>query len=159
MRYLKIITVIISILLTCFDVRSAEPKVKVKHVFDIHAKCSEARNLGVIPGGLRVMIPIVGGNVEGDVVADILPGGADYQLVDTVSGRVEFNAIYTLRTNDSKLINVRNIGVSKGDYFTTSPVFEAPVDSQYDWLNNRIFICKPIGFGDGIVHLRVWMVE
>lgn len=76
-----------------------------------------------------------------------------------MSGRVEFNAIYTLRTNDSKLINVRNIGVSKGDYFTTSPVFEAPVDSQYDWLNNRIFICKPIGFGNGIVHLRVWMVE
>lgn len=159
MRYFKIITVIISILFTGFDVRSAEPEVKVKHVFDIHAKCSEARNLGVIPGGLRVMIPIVGGNVEGDVVADILPGGADYQLVDTVSGRVEFNAIYTLRTNDSKLINVRNVGVSKGDYFTTSPVFEAPVDSQYDWLNNRIFICKPIGFGDGIVHLRVWMVE
>lgn len=90
MRYLKIITVIISILLTCFDVHSAEPKVKVKHVFDIHAKCSEARNLGVIPGGLRVMIPIVGGNVEGDVVADILPASRRCGL--SVGGHSEWKS-------------------------------------------------------------------
>ena len=135
----------------------------LRHVFDIRARCGDARVVGNIPGGKRVMIPITGGNVEGTVEAEILPGGADYQLVDTVSGRVEFNAIYTLRTGDGHLVNVRNTGVStsgtKGDYFTTSPAFEAPQDSGLDWLNNRIFICRPIGFGDGIVHLRVWLAE
>lgn len=137
--------------------------VTTRHVFDIHAECGGVRDAGTVPGGKRVMIPITGGKVEGELNACILPGGADYQMVDTVSGRVEFDAIYTIQTDDSKLINVRNRGVSVNDsggyYFTTSPTFEAPVESTYNWLNNRIFICKPVGFGDGVVHLRVWVVE
>lgn len=135
----------------------------LRHVLDIHAECGEARLAGEVPGGKRVMIPISGGYVDGGISARILPGGADYQMVDTVRGRVKYDAIYTILTSDSVMVNVRNQGVSvpleKGQYFTTSPRFEAPVDSPYDWLNNRIFVCRPIGFGKGIVHLRVWVAE
>lgn len=136
---------------------------RLRHVFDIHARCAEARNVGAIPGGLRVMIPITGGRTEGEVESVILPGGADYQLIDTAMGRVEFDAVYTLMTGDSCLINVRNRGIStsgeQGYYFTTSPSFEAPADSRYGWLNNRMFLCRPIGFGEGEVSLRVWVAE
>lgn len=150
------------LLLSAFAAMHAEQPV-LRHVFDIHAICGKAMDVGNIPGGKRVVIPITGGNVEGEINAEILPGGADYQTIDTITGRVEFNAVYTLRTSGSQLVNVCNTGVStsgeKGDYFTTSPTFEAPVTSDVDWLNNRIFICRPTGFGDGMVHLRIWVVE
>ena len=134
----------------------------LRHVFDIHAECAPALDLGAVPGGHRVMIPITGGKVEGDITAEIIPGGADYQMVSPDGTRTEFRAVYTLCTDDGRLINVTNTGIAtsgdKGDYFTTSPAFEAPADSPYDWLNNRIFVCRPVGFGPGAVHLRVWTV-
>lgn len=155
------ILVLFALLSRGFELSAGEPV--LRHVFDIHATCCDAICVGDIPGGRRVMIPITGGNVEGDVVAGIIPGGADYQMIDTVSGRTGFDAVYTLRTHDGSFINVRNIGVStsgdRGDYFTTAPRFEAPVGSRYDWLNNRVFVCRPVGFGAGVVHLRVWVVE
>lgn len=155
--------IFLSLSLLLSGLESAASAPVLRHVFDIHAKCGATMVAGNIPGGKRVMIPIIGGSVSGEITADILPGGADRQLVDTVSGRVEFDAVYTIRTGDGSLINVRNTGVStsgeRGDYFTTSPRFEAPVESPYDWLNNRIFVCKPVGFGDGSVDLRVWVVE
>lgn len=143
------------------DATASEPV--LRHAFDIHAQCGDALDAGVTPMGKRIVIPITGGTVTGDISADILPGGADYQLIDTTSGRTEFNAIYTIMTHDGHAIGVTNIGVStsgkQGDYFTTTPKFEAPVQSDYDWLNNRIFVCKPIGFEDHAVKLRVWVVE
>jgi len=135
----------------------------LRHVMDIHAECGEPLAVGDVPGGKRVVIPITGGRVEGNISGEILPGGADYQMIDTVSGRTEFRAVYTVRTSDSLLVNVCNTGVAtrggKGDYFTTTPLFEAPVNSGIGWLNDRIFVCRPTGFGDGVVHLRVWVVE
>lgn len=135
----------------------------LREVFDIHAKCGRAIDAGDIPEGKRVMIPISGGEVSGEISATILPGGADYQLVDTLRGRVEYRAVYTILTNDSIYINVVNEGVSGNEdgknYFVTSPKFEADVNSPYAWLNNRIFVCRPVRFEkDGIV-LRVWAVE
>lgn len=164
MKYVKVLAIVALLFATAAtSVRSAVPDAGLRHVFDIHARCDRARDMGAVPGGKRVMIPITGGSVEGGISADILPGGADYQMIDTVSGRVELDASYTILTSDSCLINVRNIGVNVADscgyYFATSPKFEAPVNSRYNWLNNRIFVCKPSGFGDGIVHLSVWALE
>lgn len=135
----------------------------LREVFDIHAKCGRAIVAGDIPGGKRVMIPITGGEVSGELKARIIPGGADYQMVDTLCGRVEYKAVYTLLTEDSTYINVTNLGVSSNaggkNYFVTSPKFEADVNSPYGWLNDRIFVCRPVRFEpDGIV-LRVWVVE
>lgn len=135
----------------------------LKHVFDIHAECGPALVPGDVPHGKRVMIPITGGRVDGDISATILPGGADYQLIDESDGRVEYRAVYTFMTADSVLVNVTNEGVSRqgddGFYFTTTPKFETARSSAYDWLNNRVFVCRPTGFDNGCVHLRVWMVE
>lgn len=135
----------------------------LREVFDIHAKCGPGIVVGDVPGGKRVMIPITGGEVKGEVDAKIIPGGADYQMVDTVRGRVEYRAIYTLLTEDSTYINVTNVGVSSNvggkNYFVTSPKFEVAVATPYGWLNDRIFVCRPVKFErDGIV-LRVWVVE
>lgn len=163
MRNISLLITAVIFLISVSSSQASEPGIALTHVFDIHAKCDAARVSGSVAGGKRVVIPITGGNIEGKIEGMILPGGADYQMIDTVSGRTELDAIYTIMTNDSCFINVRNRGInindSNGYYFTTSPVFEAPKSSRYNWINNRIFVCKPIGFDNGVVHLRIWSVE
>lgn len=125
--------------------------------------------LGETPYGKRVIIPISGGTFEGPGMKGIvLSGGADYQYVGRNGERTELNAIYTIKTDDGIFIHVRNVGLlyapkNKNEpgtpqvYFRTAPRFEAPVDSKYAWLNNAIFICKPVG-KEGYISIQVWKV-
>ncbi len=133
------------------------------HVFDIRAEIGEAIDGGVNPHGVRVTIPITGGEVTGKINGKIIPGGADYQLVNPDQHRSELQAIYTILTNDSVAIQVRNEGINRfapdDSYFMTSPKFECDIHSPYDWLNNRIFICRPVDFAPSAITLRVWMAE
>lgn len=133
------------------------------HVFDIRAEIGEAINGGPNPHGVRVTIPITGGTVTGKVNGRIIPGGADYQLVNPDQRRSELQAIYTIMTNDSVAIHVCNEGINRfapdDSYFMTSPKFECDITSPYDWLNNRIFLCRPVDFAPSAITLRVWMAE
>lgn len=128
--------------------------------------------LGITPRGKRVIIPIAGGTFEGPgLKGTVLKGGADYQYVSLDGERTELNAIYTIKTDDNVLIHVQNAGLilshgssddSHSDvlpevYFRTAPQFEAPVDSDYAWLNNAIFICKPVPKKD-YISIQVWKV-
>ncbi|MDE6741515.1 MAG: DUF3237 family protein, partial [Muribaculaceae bacterium] len=120
------------------------------HVFDIRAEIGEAINGGQNPHGVRVTIPITGGTVTGKINGSIIPGGADYQLINPDQYRSELQAIYTIMTNDSVAIHVCNEGINRfapdDSYFMTSRKFECDINSPYDWLNNRIFICRPVDF-------------
>lgn len=150
--------------LSLFSVISAFSQTpSLTHVFDIKAEIGQAINGGPNPHGVRVTIPITGGTVTGKVNGTIIPGGADYQLVNPDQGRSELQAIYTIMTNDSVAIHVCNEGISRfasdDSYFMTSPKFECDINSSYDWLNNRIFVCRPVGFEPSAITLRVWMAE
>lgn len=128
--------------------------------------------LGETVQGERVIIPISGGTFEGPKLkGSVLKGGADYQYISRNGERTELDAVYTIKTDDNVLIQVRNAGLlyipkdsevssplgSTDIYFRTAPKFEAPVNSKYDWLNNAIFICKPVGKKD-YVSIQVWKV-
>lgn len=134
-----------------------------RHVFDIRAEISGAIDVGNVPHGKRIIIPITGGEVTGEINGKIIPGGADYQMVDTVGKQSELKAIYTILTDDSIPINVTNEGINRfkeGDYyFMTSPKFECDKNSKYGWLNNRIFVCRPVKFENNAIVLRVWEVN
>ncbi len=144
-----------------FSISAQTPE--LEHVFDIRAEISQAINGGQNPHGVRVTIPITGGDVSGKVNGKIIPGGADYQIMNPEQRRSELTAIYTIMTNDSVAIHVCNKGVNvfaKDDnYFMTSPRFECDINSKYNWLNNRIFICRPVGFEKDAIVLRVWMAK
>lgn len=135
----------------------------MEFAFEIKCKCDAGYSVGLTSKGERFIIPIVGGTFEGpNIKGIVLPGGADYQLRDNEHGRTELEAIYSIQTEDGVNIHVRNWGVlvqnDKDFYFRTSPKFEAPNDSKYDWLNNAIFVCTP-GFGDGYISLKMWKVK
>lgn len=136
----------------------------LRHVVDIRAEIGASVSESADQEGcVRVTIPITGGSVTGDLNAVILPGGADHQLVDTIRRRNSLCAVYDIMTPDSTVIRVRNEGINLyGDgkyYFVTSPKFECDPASSYAWLMDRIFVCRPVGFGNGEITLRVWEVE
>lgn len=133
------------------------------HVFDICAEIGNAIPGGNTPDGVRVTIPITGGEVYGKVNGVIIPGGADYQTINTDQQISKLQAVYTILTSDSVAIHVINEGINKfapeDSYFMTSPKFACDINSQYNWLNSRIFICRPVNFSSSSITLRVWMAE
>ena len=106
--------------------------------------------------GLRRIIPITGGQAQGDGwSARVLPGGADYQLVigDTLA---ELQAHYVLETDGGDRIYVRNQAIRvappevtaallRGEsvdpalvYFRCLPALET-ASAALGWINDRLF--------------------
>lgn len=154
---------VIAALICLQAVSFAQNEPLLEYSFEIKAICDPSFTVGQTQHGERVVIPIIGGSVEGKgIKGDVLPGGADYQLVDKSKGRTELEAIYCIRTDDGVSIHVRNVGIlvanEKGVYFRTVPKFEAPSDSKYNWLNDAIFVCAPEG-KDGYISLKMYKVN
>jgi len=171
----KVLAIAAILLLQCpIHAKAQEPNApRLSYAMTLHVKCAAAMEVGNIPQGKRVVIPIIGGTFEGkdekgqDFKGEVLSGGADYQLVDTTHNRTRLEAIYNIKTSDGILIHVRNVGVlanpklsdgTQGFYFQTSPVFEAPMDSKYAWLNDAIFVCTPF-FEKDMIGLKVWKIN
>lgn len=163
-----ILSIMASFLAVLAFAQSNEPT--LEFVVELHVKCDGTYTVGNTSHGKRVVIPITGGTFQGPKMqGTIIPGGADYQLVDEANKRTELEAVYSIRTDDGVNIHVRNCGIiydgkdADGNplyYFKTSPKFEAPADSRYSWLNNAIFVCQPDWNGPKeFINLKVWMVK
>ncbi|MEK3934651.1 DUF3237 domain-containing protein [Sporosarcina sp. FSL W7-1349] len=113
--------------------------------------------IGHTGAGIRRVIPITGGTVEGaGLHGEVLPGGADYQLIRN-DGVTEVVAHYVLQMSDGELIYVVNKGYRHGPpdimeklkagepvpdgsyYFKTTPVFETASEA-YQFLNRTIYV-------------------
>lgn len=118
-----------------------------------------ALEFGQVGAGVRRMVPITGGLIQGvDWQGVILPGGMDYQLI--IEGRrAQLEARYTIETDAGDLVYVRNRGVRSGTpealgrllrgervlpgevYSCGSPTFETSSPSL-GWIADRIFISQ-----------------
>jgi hypothetical protein len=129
----------------------------LSHVFTAHVDVGAPLELGPIAQGRRRIVPILGGSVDGPrLTAEILPGGADWQVI-RADATAEVVARYTLRATDGTLISVVNKGLRRGPpdvlarlaageavdpslyYFRTSPVFEV-APGPHGWLADNIFV-------------------
>ena len=130
-------------------------------LFKANIKVSNPIEVGDVGIGIRRIIPIIGGTVEGESInGSILLGGADYQII-RYDGVTEALAQYVIETNDGVPIYVVNKGYRHGPkeiidkiisgeqvpdgsyYFRTTPTFETSSD-RYAFLNKMIII------GEGI---------
>jgi hypothetical protein len=130
----------------------------LEFAFEARVQVAPAQEVGDTPLGRQRVIPILGGTVEGPrLKADVLPGGADWQIVRP-DGVVDLTARYLIRTRDGAMVAVTNHGLRHGApeamdrlargepvdpaliYFRTAPTF-ATGDARYQWLNRYIFIC------------------
>jgi hypothetical protein len=168
---MKKILFILAILFSQFSYSQVAPQ--LEYVCELYIQLDPALVVGETPHGIRRIIPIVGGNVNGpQIKGEVLKGGADWQVLRK-DGNTELEAQYQFRTDDGVLIYIHNVGVrlatpeiaarlGRGEqvdpsqyYFRTLPRFEAPVQSRYAWLNDAIFICKGERLANS-VKLRVW---
>jgi hypothetical protein len=133
----------------------------LERLFRAEVEIAAPLSVGMTPRGERRIIPITGGRFTGEKLSgDVLPGGADWQLVRP-DGTALLEARYTLRTKDGALVYVRNRGVRSGPsdvlarlargeavdpasyYFRTHPEFETGAP-QYAWLNDLLAVCSAV---------------
>ena len=87
---------------------------RLRFFADLRVEVGVPQEVGRTVHGLRRLIPILGGNAQGDGwQARVMPGGADFQLIvsDTLA---ELDARYTLEADGGDLIYVQNRAVRSG---------------------------------------------
>jgi len=143
-------------------------------VCELNARLEPPIVIGATPAGLKRVVPITGGRVEGPLLRGTgLPGGADWQYQRS-DGVWVLEAIYLVRTDDGVTIQVRNRGLRHGApavmqrlaagepvdpseyYFRATPSFDAPA-GRHEWLNRGIFVCTGVRYPDA-VKLWFWRV-
>ncbi|AIJ25394.1 DUF3237 domain-containing protein [Amycolatopsis methanolica] len=130
----------------------------------------EVLDLGGTPHGRRRVVPITGGRVDGPrLSADVLPGGADWQILQT-GGWVRVEARYTAWTDDGSLVSIVSRGVRHGPpevmtallagqcpdpstyRFRTAITFETAEDSpEHAWLNHVVAVSSALRRPDAVV--------
>jgi hypothetical protein len=81
--------------------------------FDVVVHLGPLADHGHTRAGHRRVIPIVGGRVYGGFDAEILRGGADWQLVRD-DGAIEVDGRYSARTADGELVYLQVRGIRTG---------------------------------------------
>jgi hypothetical protein len=83
----------------------------LEYFADLSVLVGQPQEVGPTVHGLRRLIPILGGEVQGqDWSGRVLPGGADFQLI--LNPRMaELDARYVIETDGGDLIHVQNRAV------------------------------------------------
>jgi len=89
------------------------PPTGLDRVFRAEVVVGEVEDHGLTRAGHRRVIPILGGRLSDDVEAELLPGGADWQVVHD-DGVLEIDTRYSARTADGGLLHLRTRGVRSG---------------------------------------------
>jgi hypothetical protein len=85
----------------------------LERAFDVAARLGPLEDHGMTRAGHRRVVPIAGGQVTGLFDGEILPGGADWQLVRP-DGAVEIDSRYSARTPAGEYVHIRTSGVRSG---------------------------------------------
>ena len=81
--------------------------------FTVDARLGPLEDHGVTRAGHRRVVPVAGGRVRGLLDAEILPGGADWQVVRP-DGTIEIDTRYSARTAAGEHVHFRTSGVRSG---------------------------------------------
>ena len=148
----------------------------LEFAFEVRVQVADPVVVADLPSGqTRRIIDILGGTVEGpEIRGEVLPGGADWQLIRQSDGFTDIDARYTIRTDDGHLIYVSNIGIRHASpevmrrlnagevvdqsliYFRAIPKFETEAPGL-DWLMTHLFVSSGERYPNGVV-IRFWKV-
>ena len=143
------------------------PTLETRYVFTITARIAEVTTAGEIGHGVRRIIPIIGGEVRGEINGKVLPFGADFQIIRP-NELIELEAKYAFETDDGAVVYVENKGIRFGPvellqklkrnepvdpqliYCRTVPKFETGAE-KYRWLMERLFVASAARHADRVV--------
>ncbi|MEA2739497.1 MAG: hypothetical protein QOH05_2804 [Acetobacteraceae bacterium] len=127
------------------------------HTADLRILLAPPIAVGETHEGLRRVVPIVGGIIQGPRLSGtILAAGADYQVIRP-DGYTTLDARYVVRLDDGAIIYIVNTGIRFGPptvmarltngeavdpakvYFRTTPRFETAAP-DYQWLTRPLFL-------------------
>ena len=146
----------------------AAPVPVLERAFDVHASLGPLEDHGMTRAGHRRVVPIASGQVSGLFDAQILPGGADWQLVRP-DGTIEVDTRYSARTPAGEYVHFRTSGVRSGPpqvleallrgdpvdpseyYFRVSIQYETSAP-QYEWLNWIVAVASALRLADQVVY-------
>ncbi len=125
--------------------------------------------------GQRRVIPIAGGTVSGpELNGRILPGGADFQLIESATSS-DLDARYVIETDDGDRLYVMNVAYRTGSaediaalaagervpaeriYFRCAPRFEV-AGERWAWLANTVVIGSGRREPDSVL-IDLWVVR
>src|SRR5229473_5775623 len=143
------------------------PQLSTKYVFTITATIGSVTSVGDVGHGVRRIIPIIGGEVRGDISGKVCAFGADFQIIRP-SELIELEAKYAFETDDGATVYVENRGIRFGPvellkkltrgeqvdpkliYFRTVPKFETG-HANYRWLMEHLFVASAARHADRVV--------
>ncbi|WP_314504729.1 DUF3237 domain-containing protein [uncultured Microbacterium sp.] len=150
------------------------PAPQLRFLATIEVDVGAVHTIGATDGGVRRVVPILGGSVSGpELNGSVLPMGEDFQVLrsETVS---ELHARYVIRTDRDELITVDNHALRAADpdvlarlnrgeqvdpadvYFRCVPRMQG--SGRWSWLSERVLI----GTGERrpqTVIIRVYVVD
>lgn len=144
------------------------PPPQLEHVCDLAVTISAPVEVGQTVAGLRRMIPITGGVVQGPFLnGKVLAGGADFQLILGGGTQAHLDARYVIELDDGTRVFVQNTAlrvaslensqrIMRGEpvnpsdiYFRCQPKLEAAGDT-WGWLSESQFIGTGRRAPDGV---------
>ncbi|WP_298181928.1 DUF3237 domain-containing protein [Saccharomonospora sp.] len=145
------------------------PEPGLDRVAHVRVELGDLLTVGPTAMGLRRIVPIVGGRIDGDRLSgEILPGGADWQLMHG-DGSTTIDTRYTARTDDGALIYLATSGVRHGpatvlrrladgepvdprEYYFRLGVRLETGDERYAWLTRTVFVAYAARLADAVAY-------
>lgn len=90
------------------------PSTGLERLFRVDAIVGPVEDYGITSAGHRRVVAILGGRISDGLDADILPGGADWQILRD-DGTLQIDTRYSARMDDGCLLHIRTQGVRAGD--------------------------------------------
>jgi Protein of unknown function (DUF3237) len=136
--------------------------------FTVDARLEPLEDHGVTRAGHRRVVPIAGGRVVGLFDAEILPGGADWQVVRP-DGTVEIDTRYSARTPAGEYVHFRTSGMRSGpppvlaallrgedvdpaSYYFRVAVYLETSAPRLDFLERSIFVASAVRGADSVAY-------
>lgn len=133
------------------------PEPALRRISHVHVDLGPVQTHGPTAAGLRRVIPITGGTIDGpELRGEIMNGGADWQLVRD-DGTAVIDTRYTARTHDGAYIYLATSGVrhatpevlsrlnagedvDPAEYYFRVVVHLEAAAPEYAWLNRTLFV-------------------
>ena len=136
--------------------------------FTVDARLGPLEDHGMTRAGHRRVVPIAGGRVVGLFDAEILPGGADWQVVRP-DGTVEIDTRYSARTPADEYVHFRTSGVRSGpppvlaallrgedvdpaSYYFRVAVYLETSAPRLDFLERSVFVASAVRGADRVAY-------
>lgn len=107
----------VSVLCVCAGMMPAESKPaapKLDLVFNLHLELGKPTDVGQTgPAGMRRIVPVAGGTLEGPGLKGKIMPGVDYQIIHP-DGLVELDAHYVVQMDNGDLLYITNRGMRHG---------------------------------------------